>query len=252
MLIVSDVHARFEALSEAARSGETLLVLGDLLNFIDYRTGEGMARDVYGAEHTRQLIENRRTSNWDATRRLWREAIKGREDELRAKIVAAVAEQHAETRRALDGADAYVTYGNVDWPVELRACLPDGARWVDGEVVEIDGYSVGFAGGGAPTPVGARGEVSDEAMAEKLAGLGPVDILCTHVAPAIEPLHRDVITGQLERSSQVVLDYLREHQPRFHYFGDVHQPQASEWWVGPTRCRNVGYFRATGRPVRHT
>jgi hypothetical protein len=30
----------------------------------------------------------------------------------------------------------------------------------------------------------------------------------------------------------------------------VHQPQASTWRIGRTRCRNVGYFRATGRPLR--
>ena len=27
--------------------------------------------------------------------------------------------------------------------------------------------------------------------------------------------------------------------------------KATEWTVGTTRCRNVGYFRATGRAVRH-
>ena len=251
MLIVSDVHAGFEALAKVAARGEPLLILGDLLNFIDYRTGRGMAEDVYGLEHTRQLVENRRTSNWDATRQLWRNAIVGREEEVRAQIVEAVKEQHARTRAALEGADAYVTFGNVDWPQELKACLPEGAKWVDGQVVEIEGYSIGFAGGGAPTPVGARGEISDDEMGEKLANLGPVDILCTHVAPTIGPLYRDVITGRPERSSDVVLDYLREHQPRFHYFGDIHQPQAYSWQFGSTLCRNVGYFRATGRPIRH-
>lgn len=252
MLIVSDVHARFDALAEVASTGEPLLVLGDLLNFIDYRTGHGMAEDVYGSDHTRQLIENRRTSNWEATRTLWREAVEGREDEVRERIVAAVAGQHAQTRQALAGANAYVTFGNVDWPTELQASLPNGVRWVDGEVIELDGYSIGFAGGGVPTPVNARGEVSHDEMAEKLDALGKVDILCTHVAPSIEPLHRDVVTGRLERSSQVVLDYLLEHRPRYHYFGDVHQPQAYAWQVGDTLCRNVGYFRATGRAVRHS
>ena len=56
MLIVSDVHARFEALSEAARSGETLLVLGDLLNFIDYRTNEGLLAEVAGTAFAGRLV----------------------------------------------------------------------------------------------------------------------------------------------------------------------------------------------------
>jgi Icc-related predicted phosphoesterase len=251
MLVLADVHAGFDALARVAATGEPLLILGDFLNFIDYRTGHGMAEDVYGFDHTRQLIENRRTSNWDATRALWLTAIDGREDEMRSRINAAVAKQHAEVTAALEGANAYVIHGNVDWPDDLQAALPEGVQWVDGQVIELEGYSIGFAGGGVPTPVGARGEVSHEEMAEKLSGLGGVDILCTHVAPSIAPLHRDVITGRLERSSDVVLDFVTKHQPRFHYFGDVHQPQALTWQVGLTTCRNVGYFRATGRPVQH-
>jgi Icc-related predicted phosphoesterase len=77
-----------------------------------------------------------------------------------------------------------------------------------------------------------------------------VDILCTHVAPAVSALARDVVGGK-EKGSQAVLDYLVDAQPQFHYFGDIHQPQASSWRVGDTRCRNVGYFRATGRAVSH-
>ncbi len=87
-------------------------------------------------------------------------------------------------------------------------------------------------------------------MAAKLDDLGPVDVLCTHVAPAVRPLSKDVI-GRRIKESQPVLDYIREHRPRWHYFGDIHQPQATTWRVGSTTCINVGYFRATGRPVRH-
>ena len=86
--------------------------------------------------------------------------------------------------------------------------------------------------------------------AAKLASLGSVDILCTHVAPAVSSLARDVVGGK-EKGSAAVLDYLLRVQPPFHYFGDIHQPQAISWRVGDTRCRNVGYFRATGKAVRH-
>ena len=54
-----------------------------------------------------------------------------------------------------------------------------------------------------------------------------------------------------EPSEAAVRDYLIEHQPRYHYFGDIHQPQAVSWRVGRTLCRNVGYFRATGRVFVH-
>jgi Icc-related predicted phosphoesterase len=87
-------------------------------------------------------------------------------------------------------------------------------------------------------------------MAAKLERLGPVDVLCTHLPPAIDPLRTDVITGRSERSSVPIHDYLKRWAPRWHFFGDVHQPQAITWRVGSTICRNVGYFRATQRPVR--
>ena len=252
MLIVSDVHAAFAELAEVASFGEPLLVLGDLLNFVDYRTGLGIAADVYGREHALEFIRNRKTGDWEANRRLWRRTIAGREEELAVRTRREVRRQYAGAREALAGAETYVTFGNVDWPEEMQAGLSGATRFVDGEVVEIEGYSVGFAGGGVPTPANARGEVPHEVMAGKLEALGEVDILCTHVAPSVGPLHRDVITGVLERSSSVVLDYLLAYQPRYHYFGDIHQPQAYSWRVGKTVCRNVGYFRATARAVRHS
>jgi len=252
VLIVSDVHGAFTELARVASCGGPLLVLGDLLNFVDYRTGRGIAADVYGPDYAREFIRNRRTGDWPANRRLWRRVQDGRESELAEHIRAEVRGQYRAARRALMPAEkAYVIHGNVDWPEEMAAALADEVVLVDGEVVQIDGYSVGFAGGGVPTPARARGEVSHEAMAAKLDALGRVDILCTHVAPAVAPLRRDVVTGMLERSSSVVLDYLLTHRPRYHYFGDIHQPQAHAWRVGRTVCRNVGYFRATARAVRH-
>ncbi len=252
MLIISDVHAAFGALAEVARSGETLLILGDLLNFIDYRTGEGMACEVYGEEFVRQIIGHRARGDWKASRSLWAEASEGREHELRERLRQAALRQYEQTREALAGANAYVTFGNVDWPDALRECLPAGCRFVDGEVVEIEGYRVGFVGGGSPTPINALGEVSHEDMRTKLESLGHVDILCSHLPPAVEPLYRDVVTGQLERSSPPILEYIKRERPRWHYFGDVHQPQAQRWRIGETISINVGYFRATERAVEHT
>ena len=109
---------------------------------------------------------------------------------------------------------------------------------------------MGIVGGGVPG-LGVPGEVSEEEMWRKLSGMGSVEILCTHVAPAIRALSSDVIGGR-PKQSQAVVEYIAEHRPRWHYFGDIHQPQAVRWRVGATWCRNVGYFRATGRAVRHS
>jgi len=250
VLVVSDVHAEFDALARVAATGETLLILGDIVNLIDYRTGEGIISDVMGEEFGRRVSQHRGDSDYEAMRELWAEGMAGRADELRASFSDLVKKQYAAFREAVAGATGYVTYGNVDSPDLLAESLPVGMQFVDGDVVEIDGVTFGFAGGGIATPSRGRGEVTDEAMTEKLERIGPVDVLCTHLSPAVRPLHYDVITGRLERSSQPILDYIVTHRPRFHLFGDIHQPQATRWRVGSTVCLNVGYFRATRRAFR--
>ncbi len=250
MLLVSDIHGRFSALGEVASRGEPLLVLGDLINLVDYRTGEGIFADVLGLDFARKIAASRGGSRFEEMRALWRERVGDRYEWFRTEMTEHVKGQYRLMAKALEGSESYVTYGNVDRPEMLRRNLPEGCRFVDGEVVVIEGRRVGFAGGGLTTPMNASGEVSDREMADKLAGLGEVDILCTHLAPAVPALHFDVVTGKFERASRPILDYLLEVRPRYHFFGDVHQPQAHQWRVGPTLCRNVGYFRATRRPVR--
>lgn len=251
MLIVSDVHGAFEPLAEIARRPEPLLVLGDLLNLMDYRTGDGITADLLGHDTARAIARARAIGDFGAMRSVWADAIGADLDSFRRRFEAEALAQYGRMRELLEGTSGYATFGNVDRPAQLRAHLPDGWRFVDGEVIEIEGWRIGIVGGGTATPLHASGEVTDEDMRTKLAGLGPVDILCSHLPPAVRPMHFDVVTGRPERASVPILEYLREHQPEFHYFGDVHQPQASTWRIGRTRCRNVGYFRATRRPIRH-
>jgi Icc-related predicted phosphoesterase len=252
MLLVSDVHAEFDSLHRVAQLGEPLLILGDLINFIDYRTFDGILSEVLGRDVVADMVHFRGIGDYESSRRLWRRVTGGRTTEVRAAIDELVRSQYEALNEALDGAEAYVTFGNVDWPDLLRESLPAGCRFVDGEVIEIDGLRVGFVGGGAPSPLGVPGEVPEEEIEAKLEALGPLDILCTHMAPSVRPLHYDVVAGTPQRSSPAILEYLRTYQPAFHYFGDIPQPQATRWRIGRTYCRNVGYFRATRRAVSHS
>jgi Icc-related predicted phosphoesterase len=183
-------------------------------------------------------------------RGLWLETVGDRIDEVREAIGEAIGAQYARVSEVLEGGHGYVIHGNVDRPGLLAQALPEGYEYVHGKARDIEGVRFGFVGGGAATPLQAEGEVSDEAMTELLGGLGKIDVLCTHVAPAVDALRTDVITGRAERGSAPLVDFIRSNRPRLHLFGDVHQPQASSWRIGPTRCRNVGYFRATERPLR--
>lgn len=250
MLLISDVHGAFSALAHVAHLGEPLLILGDFINFIDYRTNEGILADVLGTGFVSEVSRHRANGDYTASRRLWNQRFGEDGNGIREAIGKAVADQYASVTSALQGAHAYATYGNVDWPSRLQRSLPEGVRFVDGETIEVQGVTIGMVGGGAPTPLGVPGEVTEEEMERKLNGLGPVEVLCTHLPPDVPALHRDVITGRLEGGSQAVLAYLHTERPAYHFFGDIHQPQAQRWRVGDTMCINVGYFRATKRPVR--
>ena len=249
MLVLSDIHFATEPLRRVVAKGETLLILGDLVNLTDYRTGEGAVADVLGMEFARASATARGAGDYQQMRGLWLDTVGDRIDEIRAAIGDAIDAQYARVSEALEGGHGYVIHGNVDRPGSLERALPPGYEYVHGQTRDIEGLRFGFVGGGAATPLQAEGEVSDEEMSGLLDMLGEVDVLCTHVAPALDPLQTDVVTGRAERGSAPLLDFIRATPPRLHLFGDVHQPQASSWRVGPTRCRNVGYFRATERAM---
>lgn len=252
MLLVSDVHGAFDALRKVVERRDTLVILGDLINLLDYRTREGIIVDVLGKEFGIAVAGHRASGDYGAMRQAWTDTVGIRRGEVREAIDKAIESEYQRCRDALADARGYCTFGNVDNPRLLAESLPPSMRFVDGDVVEIDGLSFGFVGGGTATPIAAAGEVSDDAMEAKLSSLGRVDVLCSHLPPAVDALCTDVITGRRERSSQPILDYLTRYQPLRHFFGDIHQPQANTWRVGRTRCQNVGYFRATGRPVDFT
>ena len=247
--LVADVHGAAAALRRAAPGDTPLLILGDLINFIDYRNLEGIVSDIAGREFVARVVELRTAGDYEAANEMWRKHRKGREEELRRRYRTAIDQAYREVCVAIVDTRAYVTYGNVDNPEMLQRRLPDNATFVEAAAFELAGTTVGIVGGGVPT-INSPGEVSDDVMAERLATIGPVTVLCTHVAPAVAPLATDVIGGR-QKGSAAVLEYIEQHQPAYHYFGDIHQPQAVSWRIGDTVSHNVGYFRATGRVVHH-
>ena len=243
--LISDVHGAVDALRRVAPGDSPLLILGDLINFIDYRNNEGIVSDVAGREFVDEVVRLRSAGDFTSAGELWRAHSKGREDEYRALYADAIAAAYVAICEPLEGVEVYVTYGNVDNPGIMQEYLPESATFIEAGTLEIDGQLIGIVGGGVPT-INSPGEIGDDVMAERLESIGPVDILCTHVAPAVEPLAADVVGGRA-KGSPAVLDYIKRHQPARHFFGDIHQPQAVTWAIGVTRCVNVGYFRATGR-----
>ena len=46
MLFISDVHHGLDSLKLLPKTKEPIVILGDLINWIDYRNGDGIAKDV--------------------------------------------------------------------------------------------------------------------------------------------------------------------------------------------------------------
>jgi Icc-related predicted phosphoesterase len=172
-----------------------------------------------------------------------------------AVVEEAVRAQYAALFAAMT-APTWAIPGNVDlpglWPEFARPglCLPDG------RVEDVGGLRVGFVGG-APLPPGRaprRGNLGfphvqrAEDFTAAVQGLGPVDVLCSHVPPAVPELAYDVVARQVEAASPALLEVVHRDRPRAALFGHVHQPLAARLRIGRTECVNVGHFRATGTP----
>lgn len=245
--VVSDVHARSDALAHAGDGADALICLGDLVLFLDYDDpSAGIFAELFGAQAASTLIELRTERRFtDArvfSRGLW-EAVGDRQ----VSIEAAVRRQYAELFAAMP-TPTYITYGNVDLPALWPDYVHPGVHVLDGQTTEIGGRTFGFVGGGLQTPMHTPYEISDEDYAAKVAAVGAVDVLCCHIPPDVPELLYDVEARRLERGSVAVLDAVRDTQPDLVLFGHVHNPLSSRTRIGRTECINVGHFRARGTP----
>jgi len=243
--VISDVHGAVEPLRAVARECDTLVVLGDLLNVIDYREMGGILVDIFGRELVATATALRTQGLYEEARATIRGS--GRpEAEVRAEFAEMARRQYEDVLEALpDG--AVITFGNADVPDLLRSMVPPGVRMLDGEVVELAGLRWGIVGGGAPTPLGIPGEVSEERWEQKLAALGDVDVIGTHPPPRIPWFCYDVVAEKFELGSTALVGYIVQRRPRYALFGHVHQPLVGTGDIGPTTLVNVGHFRADGR-----
>lgn len=253
--VVSDVHGATDALARAGDGADALVVLGDLVDYVDYRNPDGgILGRVLGPEVSGEFARLRTAGERDALIRFVREAW-ARVPDAPAVVEDAVCEQYDRLFGALT-APTYAIPGNVDMPRLWPRYTRPGLTLADGRVVEIGDLRFGFVGG-APLPPGveprAGGPWTPHLLraAEFTAAakaLDRVDVLCSHVPPAVPELAFDVVTRRAEASSAALLDIVHRDRPRAALFGHVHQPLAPRVRVGRTECVNVGHFRATGAP----
>lgn len=244
--VVSDVHGAAEALARAGEGADALVCLGDLVLFLDYADhSRGIFPDLFGVANADRMVELRTARRFDDARaldaRLWAGI------DRRTAIESAVRRQYAELFAAFP-TPTYATYGNVDVPGLWPEYAGPGTTVLDGQAVEIGGLVFGFVGGGLRTPMRTPYEVEEEAYAAKVAALGRVDVLCSHIPPALPELCYDTVARRFERGSEALLDAVRAVQPKYSLFGHVHQPLLARTRVGRTECVNVGHFNHTRKP----
>jgi Icc-related predicted phosphoesterase len=251
--VVSDVHGATADLARAADGADVFICLGDLLLYLDYDDPTvGAFADVFGPEVTARYIRLRTAKRFDEARQLsadaWHARPEATDPHARMSAFAAtVQRQYDEIFNAMP-TPALLTFGNVDLPSMWPTFLRSGQSLLDGQVVDIQGLRFGFVGGGLPSPYRTPTEIPVPEFDAKIAALGPVDVLCTHIPPQIAELTFDVVARRFEVGSAALLEAIGDLQPRYSLFGHVHQPLASRMRIGRTECINVGHFRSTRVP----
>jgi Icc-related predicted phosphoesterase len=241
---ISDLHGAADQVGAVARECDALLVLGDLINVLDYRTWGGILVEVFGRESVQEAAELRAQGRFAQAR-----DVIGRRTldpvAARARFVELATRDYRRVFEALPP-HTYVTFGNVDIPDLIRALIPDHVRFVDGETVHLGSMTFGFVGGGVRTPLSVPGEVPDEEYDGKFDRIGRVDVVCTHMPPRIPWYTYDVVARKFEPGSVGLIAYVQRHQPAYALFGHVHQPLVSSGNIGLTQLVNVGHFQASG------
>ena len=250
--VVSDVHGASTALARARDGADALVCLGDLVLFLDYDDlSQGIFADLFGAANAAEYVRLRTARQYAQasalSRGLWDE-LTGSTGQDRATLTETrVRAQYQRLFKAMP-VPSYLTYGNVDLPRYWADYLRPGQLVLDGQWVDLDGIRFGFVGGGLVSPMGTPYELDEQTYAAKVAALGPVDVLCSHIPPSVPELTYDVVARRFEVGSRALLEYVQDVQPRLALFGHVHQPAARRLRIGRTECINVGHFRGTRRP----
>lgn len=249
--VVSDVHGESTALARAADGADAFVCLGDLILFLDYAdTSRGIFADLFGSAFADEYIRLRTAGDYEGARRVSTQAWStlGVDRAGRWQVMQSLVRTQYEELFDAMPSPAFVTPGNVDVPALWPEYLRPGHTLVDGATVDVDGMRWGFVGGGLVSPMSTPHELTPEDFAARVNQLGPVDVLFSHIPPAVPVLAYDVLARRFEVGSAALLEYVRREQPRYHVFGHVHQPLAARTRIGRTECVNVGHFQGRRTP----
>src|SRR5262249_60825805 len=96
-------------------------------------------------------------------------------------------------------------WGTLALPQMWAEHLRPGHHVLDGEQVELGGWTFGFVGGGLRSPYRTPNELDDDAYAAKVAAVSGADILCTRIPPAVPERLSDTVARAVGRGGPCLL-----------------------------------------------
>ncbi len=243
--VVADIHGAHDLLKRRIDPDLPLLVLGDSLNLLDFRTFDGVLLKVLGKRKLVSILLTFGTRGKKAAiERADRLFFHDENAVLRTREI--VQEEYAKLADILPER-SYVIHGNVDYPDLLQQAIGE-KRTITGGNREIGGRRIGFIAG-TPRYHNAMvlpGELPKEQYYEHLAAVEPCEVLLSHFTPRIEDVMFDTVVRKPWGGSRRLVRFCEDHRVALHLFGHVHNPKSRIVEQGPTRFVNVGGFRYNG------
>jgi Icc-related predicted phosphoesterase len=251
--LIADPHGNFRNLAREVDEEDVLLVLGDILDLVDWADFSGILPEVVGKKELGEKLFQAFAAGPRAAVAL-REELIAPDSPYFPALRRKIEEQYRAFAAVLAeiGCRAFILYGNGDIPWALEECLREvpGACLAEGRI-SVEGVTFGFMPGALLSPFRMPAEMDDAEYGEHLEKLGKVDVLCTHIPPSLEHITMDVVAGRPVEGSRSLLRYLDKHRPAYHYHGHVHNPARRFWKVGDTMVVNVGYYKKEEKVYRH-
>ncbi len=254
---VADIHGNIDGLARVAATAERLVVLGDLLDYVDYHDpARGILGGIFGADRVCHFAALRLAGRF-AELHAYNLALWAELADPQGTLAEIVATRYAEVVAAVP-ADTLLTLGNVDVADAWNEVAGNTLPYLDGQVVELAGRQFGFIAGGSARP-GRPVLPSPDAVWQPLirsasdyraavTAVGAVDVLCSHIPPRLASLRYDLAPGRMEMYGPGLLEAIDTHRPEYALFGHVHQPLARRLRRGRTECVNVGHFQRFPQP----
>ncbi|MDY6793659.1 MAG: metallophosphoesterase [Actinomycetota bacterium] len=251
--LIADPHGYFKGLVGEVRENDTLLVLGDVLDLIDWADLSGILPEVLGKENLVERIFSAFAAGPEAAMAM-REELLSLQGEYFQELLRRINDDYRRFTKVLReiGCRTYIIYGNSDMPEILESSL-DGlhkSTLVEGRV-ELEGETFGFVPGPLYSPFKMPREIDDEEFGSRLEELGRVDVLCTHIPPRWDAALFDVVAERPVEGSEKLLEYIEREKPALVYHGHVHHPAQRAVRIGDTKVVNVAYYKRDKHVYRH-